>query len=510
MARPSVSIDVNDDREAVRPEALAAARAHPCAWARLVSGGEWLPAKHLRWLGDKLMGVAKGEILRLAVSMPPGSGKSQVISRALPAWWLGVFPRDRVLVVSASSELTREWSRAARDDFAQWGEPVFGSTASATASASRWAVYDARSERRTGGSLVGGGIGGTIIGRRANVIICDDWIRSDVEANNAALREQHYRWFQSVALTRLLPGGRVILVSTRWHADDLLGRLEAQQARGEAAEPYVFVNLPAIAEQDDPLGRKPGEALWPEMWPASALDVKRREVGPYVWSSLFQGRPVPAEGGMFKRSWFGYFDHDALTGRVTVEGIGTSDTRDLVKFHTVDLAVSTKTTADYTVVATFTVHKAWGLAFVLDLRRVRVEGPDLLPLLEEVHEKHGGVFFMEKIGPQLALLQTIRRAGLPVREVAPVGDKRARALPLTAAIEGKRLLLPRNASWRADLEAELLDFPSGKHDDQVDALSYGAAILTPYLRRPRDASAQPPAPRRYGFVDDSDGWLIGR
>src|SRR3990167_6110647 len=359
------------------PLPVAAARAPPCAWARLVSCGEWLPAKHLRWLGDKLMGVAKGEILRLAVSMPPGSGKSQVISRALPAWWLGVFPRDRVLVVSASSELTREWSRAARDDFAQWGEPVFGSTASATASASRWAVYDARTERRTGGSLVGVGIGGTIIGRRANVIICDDWIRSDVEANNAALREQHYRWFQSVALTRLLPGGRVILVSTRWHADDVLGRLEAQQARGEAAEPYVFVNLPAIAEQDDPLGRKPGEALWPEMWPASALDVKRREVGPHVWSSLFQGRPVPAEGGMFKRSWFGYFDHDALTGRVTVEGIGTSDTRDLVKFHTVGLAVSTKTTADYTVVATFTVHKAWGLAFVLDLRRVRVEGPDL-------------------------------------------------------------------------------------------------------------------------------------
>lgn len=491
------------------PEAVRAARANPCAWAKLVSGGQWLPAKHLRYLAKQLLRVYRGECRRLIVSMPPGHGKSQVISRFFPSWWLGNRPRDRIISVSMSQELTREWSGAARNDFAKFAGPVWGVTASARASATKWRVYDAHSFEETGGSLFGVGIEGAVTGRRANVLIIDDVIRDIEQASNEAMRKAHYEWVRSVAIPRLLPGGAVIIVMTRWHEDDLIGKLLADQALKPGKYPWEVINLPAVCEDPgDPVGRSPGDALWPEMFPRGELDALRDEVGPYVWQSLYQGGPTPIGGGAFKRGWWKFYDRKGDT-IVECDGGRTHDVRMLRRYSTWDLAVSKKESADYT------VGGAWGAGrdrlFLLDVLRDRLEGPELLPTIRSFLAEHGlRSAFVEAMAFQKAIVQQAALERLPVRELKADGDKWARSLPAQAAAANGTIFLPRDAPWVAKFVAEHSEFPNGKNDDQVDMTSYGVqvynrmgAIASQVKRRTHSKADRVPGEER-------GSWRIGR
>lgn len=223
------------------------------------------------------------------------------------------------------------------------------------------------------------GVGGPLTGRGADVLIIDDPIKNAEEAHCDTYRERTWDWYRSVAYTRLEPRGSVIVIATRWHEDDLIGRLIR-------AEPTAWrlLSLPALAEEDDSLGRPPGAPLWPDRYPAPVLEETRRVVGEYYWSAQYQQRPTPAGGRIFKREWFRTFVDLADGYQLGETLIPKSRCR---RFCTVDLAVSTKTSADFTVIATWAVTPANDLLLV-DLVRDRLEAPDILPALRRVYDEH--------------------------------------------------------------------------------------------------------------------------
>ena len=489
-------------KEPTRDELREMAKLSPVAWAMYASEGKWKRSRHLLWLSQQLLRLERGEIKRLIVSMPPRHGKSEMISKYFPTWWMGTHPSAKVISCSYGEALTKEWSRAARDAFSESGPACFDLDTWSRSSAGAWDTY--RYGRRTGGGLRAVGKGGALTGRGADLLICDDLIRDAQEANNPLLRQGAWDWFVSVPLTRLEPGGRAIVVMTRWHHDDILGRLMAQQAATSdwSGEPWEIINLPAIAEEGDALGRAPGEALWPERYPIPELEKIRADVGPYVWGALYQGQPTPTEGALFKREWLHSYKLGVET--ITVPGRGTARKDTLTKYCTIDLAASVKARADYTVIAVWGFHREWGVLLLLDLVRVRLDGPDILPRIRETMQVHEvGVGFVESIGFQATLIQAALREGIPLRELRPVGDKVTRAMPATAVMEQSLLLLPEGASWRGEFEAELLQFPEGKHDDQVDALSYGVQVFLE--KTGRGAPTKSAYPRGGG-----GGWKLGR
>jgi predicted phage terminase large subunit-like protein len=376
---------------------------------------------------------------------------------------------------------------------------VFGVDTWQRAKRTAWDCYE--EGRRTGGGVRGVGKGGGVTGRAVDLGIVDDVIKDRQEADSPALRDHAWKWLESAVFPR---ARRLIKIATRWHHDDPIGRLEAKQRRGEVGEPWTFVNIPALALENDPLGRKPGEPLWPGNplchGDADWYRKKQLEVGPYVWSALYQGQPTPVEGAMFRRGWFRYYEHEA-DGRAKVPGHGERDVWAMRRFATVDLAASTRTTADYTVVAMWAYDHATRLLLLVDLVRDRVEGPDLVPLLERVRDQWRlPVVFVERMGFQLTVIQAARRAGVPVRELRPDADKVSRALPLTAALEAGRVFFRASAQWLPALESELLTFPAGEHDDQVDALAYGVKVADSFRVMPRTGR----------HVEDREGWRIGR
>jgi len=457
---------------------LAAARAHPAYYAMLASGGKWKSAPHLTYICELLMKLWTGEIKRLCLSMPPRHGKSLLISQYFPGWWLGTRPNAQIIVASYQERLTRKWSRKIRDDLSVWGPKLWGHGPHRRASTSSWDVW--RGGQRTGGMLDAVGTGGACTGKGADAFFLDDPFKGMRDANSAAIRESVADWLFSEALTRLEAGNSVFLhIATRWHFDDMAGRLEDAQRRGELLEPWTFVNLPAIAEENDPLGRKPGEALWPERFPVERLEAIRREVGPYVWQALYQGRPAPIGGALFKRETFKYAK--VYGGHLVCDGGKPVMLSDLVWFSVVDLAVSEDDHADYSAFWECAAHLPTGRLFLLNLIRERMSGPRILEAMKRLGCNGTRPVYVEKTAYALHLCQVAASQGVPIRELIADRDKVARAQPAAAAFEGGRVWFREGAQWLPTVETELLQFPSSQKDDIADITSYAVRVLNGLL-----------------------------
>ena len=455
-----------------RGTAYAPHRASPAALAARHQA-DWVDAAHTTFLNDHLVRVASTPGQRLIVAMPPRHGKSTLTSRYLPAWYIGTYPTRKVILASYEADFASSWGRGVRDILEEHGADLFGirirrdSTA-----ANRWDVEG------HGGGMITAGVGGPITGRGANLLLIDDPVKNAEQAASRTYRERVWEWWLSTAFTRLEPGASAVVVMTRWHEDDLAGRLLANPEQGGG--PWTLVALPALAGAGDALGRAAGEPLWPARYGAEALAEIRRSVGSYWWSALYQQAPQPAGGGLFKREHFRTYradrDGDGAE-RYTLEtpaGRQVVPAKECVRFATMDPAASTKTSADYTVLA------AWALTpqrdlLLLDVVRQRLEGPDQPEMMRRAMEKHGLAYIaVERVAYQLTLLQAARRAGLPVRELRADTDKVSRALTAAARYEAGAVYHPRSASWLAEWEDELLAFPKGEHDDQVDTVAYAA------------------------------------
>jgi predicted phage terminase large subunit-like protein len=416
----------------------------------------------------------------LLVAVPPRHGKSTLISHFAPAWYLGLFPERRVILASYEADFAAGWGAKARDLLAEHGPGLFGvEIDQAKRAAGEWAL------RGRGGGMVSVGVGGAITGRGAHLLIIDDPVKNAEQASSEVIRERQWEWWLATTRSRLEPGGLVVVLMTRWHESDLGGRLLTGHRDGGDA--VREIRLPALAEREDPLGRAPGQALWPERYSVAYHEHTRETIGAYWWAAMYQGRPSPNEGGIFERRDFRYFelrDGRALL-RLPEGGSKEIDPNYCSKATYVDLAVSERQTADYTVALQVWVTEEREL-LITDVIRKRIPGPAQVKFLAE---NHIGTLKVEAIGYQTALIQALREQGLPVEPVHPDKDKVTRASVAGAQYRSGKIYHRRGAPWLHDFEAELLAFPAGEHDDQVDPLAYAARDL-PNMGGPRRAWRQ--------------------
>jgi predicted phage terminase large subunit-like protein len=426
----------------------------------LASSGQ-TPAAHHRLLLAGLDDVTQGRSDRLMVLMPPGSAKSTYASMIFPAWWFARHPASSVIAASHTVGLAEHFSRQVRGLITEHSHHLGMKLLADNRSARRWRLS-------SGGQYFATGMHGPTAGRRADLIVIDDPVKSQAEADSAAARNAAWNWYRFDLITRLTPGGRIVLIMTRWHEDDLGGRLIAQN------EPaWRILRLPALAELNDPLQRLPGAPLWPEREDADALMRKRDAIGERAWSALFQQTPRPREGSLFK------------VDRIAV----LEAAPDLLSSRSVrawDLAATSKDDGndpDWTV--GLKLHREEGGRFVvMDVVRLRGSAWDVEQLLVDTAKRDGPSVVVAlpqdpgSAGKVVASTYLALLAGFQVIISPETGSKVTRATPVAAQLEGGNLAIVRG-DWNLAFTEELRDFPLGRKDDQVDALSRAFGRLVP-------------------------------
>ncbi|QUO26154.1 terminase family protein [Burkholderia cenocepacia] len=406
---------------------------------------------------------------RLMIVAPPQHGKSELVSRKLPAWIMGKFPDWPIIAASYGDDLV---------------ELNGGAVRSAIASPMHRAIFEhceldpsntAKRDFRTtlGGNYLGVTIrsGGT--GFPAKVFIIDDPFRSRADAESPTYRAHVRDWYRSVVYPRLSEDSILIIMHTRWHEDDLAGWLMTEHAQ----ERWRVINLPALAEENDLMGRAPGEPLVPERFSANALNQKRVAVGAREWAALYQGRPQPAGGGVFRRDWLRYYDTKDIPRAVWA----------MNRYLLVDPARTQKKTSDFTAMAVVGLHVDENY-YLLDAVYDRLRLAERPKLLMELHRKWKPISTgYKKTGHEQELEYIEERQNrenyrFPVVPLAESGSKEARIERLAPDFEAGRWWLP-GTLWKADNEGvardliaqftneEFMTFPAGRHDDMLDCLS---------------------------------------
>jgi len=410
---------------------------------------------HLARLVDVFERAALGEPVRAVISAPPRHGKTETVLLSL-CWLLRRDPSRLHAFCSYGAALSHSKSRKAR----QYADSAAVDIERAHGTAAEWRTT-------AGGGLLATGVGGPLTGQGVSgVLVIDDPVKNRAEAESPTYRQRVQDWFDSVAYTRLEPGAGCVVAMTRWHQDDLAGRLLATGA-------WEHIRLPALTDD--------GEALWPERYPAASLEDIRAAVGPYAWASLYQGDPRPREGVVFRDVRYA----------VAPQGLRLS--------YGVDLAYSARTRADWSVLVL--MGERAGQYYVLDVVRRKCEAPDFARELALAAARRPGVAMRwYAAGPEAGVAQLVRSGRgpdgravrIPLVSMAPRGDKYLRAQPLAAAWnEGKvHICLDAQGNppeWASDFVAELTEFTGttrDMHDDQVDAAAAAFDALAPGLSGP--------------------------
>ncbi|MEO7673321.1 MAG: phage terminase large subunit [Pyrinomonadaceae bacterium] len=450
---------------------LAALRSHPFAdmfpkWLRKTMPQWQWNRRHQKHLYRKLRLLTERKCRRLMIFLPPRHGKSELVTVRYAAWRLETDPTLNVIIGSYNQKLANRFSRKIR----RIAENRISISRSRRA-ADEW-------ETTAGGGVRAVGVGAGITGFGGGLVIIDDPVKSRAEANSKTFRDNVWDWFNDDIYTRLEPEAAVVLIQTRWHDDDLAGRLLREAEDG--GEAWDVVCLPALAEAGnqeragsprsdaDPLNRLEGEALWPQRYDRASLLRIKRKLGAYSFAAMYQQRPMPREGGLFKREWFTKIVDKKPEGLRWCRGY--------------DLAVSTKTSADYTASFRCAMDKEGNL-YIADGFRKRIEFPEqcrfaIERMTSERDTNHG----IELALHGQALMQDLRREvllhGVAFRGVKVDGDKHTRALPWANLAEEGKVYLVKGA-WIDDFLEEVCRFTGkgDKHDDQVDAVSLAVQMF---------------------------------
>jgi predicted phage terminase large subunit-like protein len=452
---------------------------------------DYAVAAHHRRVAHELERVERGETDRLLLMLPPRHGKSELASRRFPAYALGRQPSRQIISVSATGDLATDFGREVRNIIdSQDFKALFPGVQLAADSMARGKWHT-----EAGGIYFAVGIGGAVLGKGANLMLIDDPFSSMEDALSGTTREGVWNWYQGTAYNRLQPGGAIVVIAHRMHDEDLMGRLLDQQAAG--GDRWDVVELPAI--DDD------GHALWEEAYPVAALERIKRNTQPRFWSALYQQRPTPDEGTYFQREWLRWYDEKPA--RSTLHIYGASD-----------YAVSDAGTADWTVHLVAGVDPDDNL-YILDLWREKttsdkwIEG--LLDLADQWKpmdwaEEQGQI--LRSIGPFLEQRANERRVYFSRQQFVSTKDKATRAQSIRARMAMGKVYLPRNAPWTTDLVVELMTFPAGRHDDQVDACALLGRLLDDMVGGSRPAKPKPVTDRwarTFGRDQDSDNsWKV--
>ncbi|MGB5015530.1 MAG: phage terminase large subunit, partial [Pyrinomonadaceae bacterium] len=401
--------------------------------------------------------ISRGKCKRLMIFLPPRHGKSEMVTVRYAVWRLLFEPATNIVIGSYNQRLANRFSLRAKRIAAGAGLRT-GEARERLQRADEW-------ENESGGGVKAVGVGAGITGFGADLVIIDDPVKSREEAESANNRERIWDWYNDDICTRLEPEGAVIVIQTRWHVDDLAGRLLQRMKNG--GEQWEVISLPALAEDHDPIGRPEGDALWPKRFTAKQLREKQVQMGSYSFEALYQQRPVPRDGAHFKRSWF--------AGKVIDDA-----PRGLRWFRGYDLAVSTRTSADYT--ASFRVAMdTKGNIYIADGFRKRIEFPEQRRyIIERIREERNTTHGIESALHGKAFVQDLMRDERLVnrnfKAITVDNDKFTRALSWQSRAEAGKVLLVRGP-WNEGFLDELCSFPDGKHDDQVDAVSLAVQMM---------------------------------
>jgi len=314
-----------------------------------------------------------------------------------------------------------------------------------------------------------------------NCVIIDDPVKSRAEAESETLRNAVWNWYKDDIFTRLQPNGKIIIIQTRWHSDDLVGRILAS----ENANLWRVVNFPALAEANDPMGREPGEALCESWYSAKRLLEIKKELGIASFTSLYQGKPTPDEGSRFRAEWFKYYreEEDKYLLAINASSWKPVLKQDVKKFQIVDVAATENKRSDYFVVKTYGITPNRDLLY-LDMYREKAETVKHEQIIVSQYNRHRPEWVgIENESYGLALTQTLANSGVPVVKLSADRDKYSRTLTAVSMYEAGRIYHPQGSFWLAENEQELLQFPWGTHDDMVDCDSYAAIKSMDYEKR---------------------------
>ena len=416
----------------------------------------YLTPPHIKVLASKLEAVERGEIKRLAIFMPPRHGKSILSSEFFPAWYLGRNPKKFIICSTYGQELADDFGRKVRNQLQDpHYQELFPDVGLATDSSSM-----RRFNTSKGGVYYAVGAGSAITGRGAHLLLIDDPIKGREDADSDAMRSNLLDWYRSTAYTRLMPGGSVVLIQTRWHEDDLAGWVLKETEH----EGWEVIEFPAVLDKRAAklLKKKEGDALWAEAYPLTRLDEIKKTLGSREWASLYAQKPSVEEGNILKRWWW-----------------KTWKKKDPPQCDYIlqswDTAYTSNKTSDYSACTT------WGIfmdednvanAILLGSRRDRWEFPELKRMAVELYNQHNpDLIIIEAKASGWSLVQELSRMGIPITPYNPKKqDKRARVHSITPILESGKVWAP-DKDWAEDVIAQCASFPNSKNDDLVDSTS---------------------------------------
>jgi predicted phage terminase large subunit-like protein len=419
----------------------------------------YVAAVHHSLIAEALEAVERGEISRLMITVPPRHGKSELASRRFPGWFIGRNPGKQIIAASYNSDLANDFGREVRNIVAS---PEFKALFDLTLAADSQAAN--RWHTNKGGMYVAAGVGTAITGRGADILLIDDPFKDRQEADSEITRQRVWDWYTSTAYTRLMPGGAVVVINTRWHDDDLSGRLLAEQETG--GDKWEVLSLPAID--------KGGNALWPEWYPLERLEQIRSVLPARDWNALYQQNPIPDDGDYFKADWIQ--DYDEVPENLRIYGA-----------------------SDYAVTdggGDFTEHGVCGVdansnVYILDWWFDQAASDVWIESQCDLIVKHQPLCWFGESGPIRRAIEPFLMRRMQAREaycrvewLASIADKPTRARPIQAMASMGKLYVPKKAVWRDHLVSQMLRFPAGKHDDAVDVLGmFGRGLQ--HMKTPR-------------------------
>lgn len=414
-----------------------------------VHRGEYKHFRHTELVCKALQPIAEGEQKYILIEMPPRHGKSMTVTETFPSFFIGKNPNKRVIASAYSDNLARKFGRLNRNKLIEFSEALFNITISQEKSASNnWGIEDTR------GGMIATGIGGSITGEGADLLIIDDPLKNNEEAQSQTIRDKVWDEWETTLSTRLHKGGSVIVIMTRWHEDDLIGRLLERSPHN-----WERLRLPAIAEdEDDLLQREVGEALCPELgYDEEWAEIKKVEVGSNTWASLFQQRPSPSDGNIFNRNWWQFYNQPPSRFQEIIQSW--------------DLTFKDANSSDYV------VGQVWGRngadKYLLDQVRAKMDFPATVQAIRTMSRKwpRAKAKLIEDKANGPAVIATLKREISGLIPVNPEGGKVVRAQAVTPDIEAGNVFLPENEPWIHDFIEECSSFPNGKHDDMVDSMT---------------------------------------
>lgn len=432
-----------------------------------------MPSYSVGWVHREIAGrlinffndVLEHKSPRLILTMPPRHGKSQLVSKHFPAWCFGVNPDISIISATWGADLAE---RVNKDVQRIMDSEAYHEIFPATDLSCRDNVHGSTKPIRTmdlfeipgyNGSFRTTGVGGGITGMGCDILNIDDPLKDRHDANSVTVRQRVWDWYTSTAYTRLSPGGGVLVTLTRWHEDDLVGRL-LEAMKKEDGDKWTIINYPAVAEEDEP-HRKKGEALHPERYPLSMLNKIRVNIGSYDWNSLYQQHPSPLGGGIFKASWFKFYDESSLP--VYFDKVFTSW----------DMTFKKTDSSDY--VSGIVFGKKGPRYYILDLINEKMDFVTTLSVFCQVAQKWPKAIakYVEDKANGTAILNVLASKVQGLIPVTPHESKEARAAAVTPVFEAGNVYLPKEAPWVDKYVDQLVKFPNDVHDDMVDATTQG-------------------------------------